>query len=68
MIQVNIKMNEMLKKRIYQQAIEKGKTLQDTIIEYIILGMTLERNLETNKSFKLPKEFEIIKTTIELDK
>ena len=67
MEQTNIRMKSLFKKRLQYEAIEKGKTLQDTIIDYLILGMSLERIMETNNNFKLPVEFEVIKATFELD-
>ena len=65
MEQTNIRMKSLFKKRLQYESIEKGKTLQDTIIDYLILGISLERILETNEDFKLPVEFEFIKSTIE---
>ena len=67
MEQTNIRMKSLFKKRLQYEAIEKGKTLQDTIIDYLILGMSLERIIQTNNNFELPVEFEVIKSTIELD-
>lgn len=67
MEQTNIRMKSLFKKRLQYEAIEKGKTLQDTIIDYLILGMSLERIIQTNNDFELPVEFEFIKSTIELD-
>lgn len=67
MKQTNIRMTSLLKKRLQRAAIEKDQSLQDTILEYIVLGLSVERNLETNVTFTLPMEFEIIKATIEKD-
>lgn len=67
MKQTNIRMTSLLKKRLQRAAIEKEQSLQDTILEYIVLGLSVERNLETNETFTLPMEFEIIKATIERD-
>lgn len=67
MEQTNIRMKSLFKKRLQYEAIEKGKTLQDTIIDYLVLGMSLERIIQTNNNFELPVEFEVIKSTIELD-
>lgn len=67
MLQVNIRMKQLLKNRLQYAAIDKNQSLQETIIEYLILGIALERNLESNKNFELPPEFEVIKETILLD-
>lgn len=68
MVQVNIRMSDLLKKRLQYNSIENGKTLQDTIIDYLIVGLSLERLQECNNDFKLPDEYQIIKSTFELDK
>ena len=67
MEQTNIRMKSLFKKRLQYESIEKGKTLQDTIIDYLVLGISLERILQSNSDFELPAEFEVIKSTIELD-
>lgn len=67
MEQTNIRMKSLFKKRLQYESIEKGKTLQDTIIYYLILGISLEKILQSNEDFQLPCEFEVIKSTVELD-
>lgn len=65
MEQTNIRMKSSFKKKLQIEAIQTGKTLQDTIIDYLILGVSLQNLLESNKGFNLPAEFDSFRSSIE---
>jgi len=65
--QTNIRIPELFKKQLQYKAIEKGQSFQDTILDYAISGLALEKKLELDSSFQLPAEFEVIKETIKKD-